>query len=80
MKPFYTDATRQMELVTDFDWIPFENLRNLQDDIREVFVQSHFMDEERIETIAKAGNSRVEELQEMALEHSHQFTMRSQQQ
>ena len=48
MKPFYTDATRQMELVTDFDWIPFENLRNLQDDIREVFVQSHFMDEERI--------------------------------
>ena len=80
MKPFYTDATRQMELVTDFDWIPFENLRNLQDDIREVFVQSHFMDEERIETIAKAGNSRVEELQEMALEHSHKFTMGSQQQ
>ncbi|MDD3139039.1 MAG: HipA domain-containing protein [Lachnospiraceae bacterium] len=80
MKPFYADAARQMELVTDFDWIPFENLKNLQDDIREVFAQSNFMDEERIETIAKAVNSRVEELQEMALEHGHQFTMESQQQ
>lgn len=80
MKPFYADAARQMEIVTDFDWIPFENLKNLQDDIREVFAQSNFMDEERVETIAKAVNSRVEELQEMAQEHSHQFTMGSQQQ
>lgn len=79
MKPFYSDAARQMELVTDFDWIPFENLKNLQDDIREVFIQSNFMDEERIEAIANAVGNRVEELQEMALEHSHQFTMGSHQ-
>ncbi|MDD3415932.1 MAG: HipA domain-containing protein [Lachnospiraceae bacterium] len=80
MKPFYADAFRQMELVTDFDWIPFENLKNLQDDIREVFIQSNFMDEERIEAIASAVGNRVEELQEVELEHSHQFTMGSQQQ
>lgn len=79
MKPFYTDASRQMELITDFSWIPFENLVDLKDDISEVFTQSNLMDEERIETIAKAVGNRVEELQEMAQEHSHQFTMGSQQ-
>lgn len=79
MKPFYTDASRQMDLVTNFSWIPFENLVDLKDDIREIFVQSELMDEERIETIAKTVDNRVEELQEMAQEHSHHFTMGSQQ-
>lgn len=79
MKPFYTDASRQMELITDFSWIPFENLADLKEDIREVFAQSDLMDEERIETIARAVDNRVEELQEMEQEHSHQFTMGSQQ-
>lgn len=80
MKPFYADAARQMELVTDFSWIPFENLVDLKNDIREIFTQSNLMDEERIETITNAVDNRVEELQEMAQEHSHQFTMESQQQ
>lgn len=79
MKPFYTDASRQMELVTDFGWIPFDKLVDLKDDIREIFVQSDFMDEERIETIVKAVDNRVEELQEMAQEHSHHFTLGSRQ-
>lgn len=79
MKPFYTDASRQMELVTDFGWIPFDKLVDLKNDIREIFVQSDFMDEERIETIAKAVDNRVEELQEMAQEHGYHFTLGSQQ-
>ena len=79
MKPFYADASRQMELVTDFDWIPFEKLKDLQDDIRNVFTQSNFMDEERIEIIAKAVDSRVKALKEMAVEHSHQFAIESKQ-
>lgn len=79
MKPFYTDASRQMELVTDFGWIPFDKLVDLKNDIREIFVQSDFMDEERIETIAKAVDNRVEKLQEMAQEHSYHFTLGSQQ-
>jgi len=65
-KPFYADADRQMKFVSDFDWIPFEQLKAVGDDIRFVFTRSEYMDEERIETIVKAVNIRIEELQEMA--------------
>ncbi len=64
-KPFYSSVSKQMELVSDFSWIPFEELKHLKDDIREIFVPTEFMDEERIEVLAEAVNSRVEEL------HSH---------
>lgn len=63
-KPFYAKESRQMELVTDFSWIPFEELTNLKDDIREIFVPTEFLDEERIEVLAEAVTCRVEELQE----------------
>lgn len=38
----------------------------------------NLLEEERIDAIAKAVNSRVEELQEIAQEHRHQSTMGSQ--
>lgn len=79
-KPFYSNASRQMELVSDFSWVPFEELRNLKDDIREIFVPTEFIDEERIEVLSKAVDSRVEELQEMELEQKKQFTLGSLQQ
>jgi len=62
-KPFYSSVSKQMELVSDFSWIPFDQLKYLKDDIREIFVPTEFMDEERIEVLADAVNSRVEELQ-----------------
>ena len=74
-KPFYSNASRQMELVSDFSWVPFEELRNLKDDIREIFVPTEFIDEERIEVLSKAVTSRVEELQEMELKQKKQFTL-----
>ncbi|MGN0307858.1 MAG: hypothetical protein ACI4DN_06555 [Lachnospiraceae bacterium] len=76
-KPFYSNASRQMELVSDFSWIPFEELRNLNDDIKEIFVPTEFIDEERIEALSKAVSSRVEKLQEMELEQKKQFTLGS---
>lgn len=79
-KPFYSNASRQMELVSDFSWVPFEELRNLEDDIREIFVPTEYIDEERIEVLSKAVSSRVEELQEMELEQKKQFTLGSLQQ
>lgn len=79
-KPFYSNASRQMELVSDFSWVPFEELRNLKDDIREIFVPTEYIDEERIEVLSKAVSSRVEELQEMELEQKKQFTLGSLQQ
>ena len=79
-KPFYSNASRQMELVSDFSWVPFEELRNLKDDIREIFVPTEFIDEERIEVLSKAVTSRVEELQDMEREQKKQFNLGSLQQ
>ena len=76
-KPFYSNASRQMELVSDFSWIPFEELRNLNDDIKEIFMPTEFIEEERIEALSKAVSSRVEKLQEMELEQKKQFTLGS---
>jgi len=59
-KPFYGKASKQLELVSDFSWIPFEALVGLEDDIREIFVPTEFMDERRIETLAGAVSGRVE--------------------
>ncbi len=76
-KPFYSNISRQMELVSDFSWVPFEELRGLKEDIREIFVPTEFMDEERIEVLSAAVNSRVEELQDMAMEQKKQYTLGS---
>lgn len=66
-KPFYSNISKQMKLVSDFSWIPFEELRHLEDDIKEIFMPTEFIDEERIEALANAVTGRVEELQDMAL-------------
>ena len=67
-KPFYTKASKQMELVSDFRWIPFEELNYLKDDIRDIFVPTEFIDEQRIETLANAVAERVDELKNMEME------------
>lgn len=72
-KPFYSNASRQMELVSDFGWIPFESLENLKDDIMEIFVPTEYIDEERREMLARAVSSRVEDLQTMERERKRQF-------
>lgn len=74
-KPFYSNDSRQMKLVSDFSWIPFEELRYLKDDIREIFVPTEFIDEERIEALSNAVTSRVEELQDMEMERKKQYTL-----
>lgn len=66
-KPFYADAERQMKLVSDYSWIPFEQLEGVEDDIRSVFASSEFIDEERIEAIVQAVNVRIEKLKEFSL-------------
>ena len=48
----------------------------LQDDIRDVFASSEYMDEERIEAIVNAVNIRIEELQDMVVERGKHFPAR----
>lgn len=67
-KPFYSNSERQMKLVSDYSWIPFEQIKMVGEDIRSVFALSEYIDEERIEAIIKATQIRIEELQKMALE------------
>jgi len=73
-KPFYAKQLKQMELVTDFKWIPFEKLKNMTDDLYEVFKQSEYMDEQRIEVICNGVTERFKQLQEMAMEQKHQIS------
>ena len=54
-KPFYTNVSRQMKLVSDFSWIPFEELKYLKDDIREnmpVIIEHLESDAEYLESLA----------------------------
>lgn len=74
-KSFYSNVSRQMKLVSDFSWIPFEELRYLKDDIKEIFVPTEFIDEERIEALSNAVICRAEELQDMAMERKKQYTL-----
>ena len=74
-QPFYSSVSRQMKLVSDFSWIPFEELRHLRDDVREIFEPTDFIDEERIEVLSNAVTSRVEELQDMEVERKKQYTI-----
>lgn len=74
-QPFYSSVSRQMKLVSDFSWIPFEELRHLRDDVREIFEPTDFIDEERIEALSNAVASRAEELQDMEVEWKKQYTM-----
>lgn len=67
-KPFYAKQSKQMELVTDFDWIPFENLKDATDDLHEIFGHSEYMDDQRIEIISNAFVNRMKQVQEMAME------------
>ena len=67
-KPFYAKQSKQMELVTDFDWIPFENLKDATDDLQEIFGHSEYMDDQRIEIISNAFVNRMKQVQEMAME------------
>ncbi|MDF2989072.1 MAG: hypothetical protein K0R50_4582 [Eubacterium sp.] len=64
-----------MELITDFEWIPFENLKGMRDELQEVFKQSEFMDEQRIEVIGNAITDRIQQLQEMAMEQKHHISL-----
>lgn len=74
-QPFYSSVSRQMKLVSDFSWIPFEELRHLRDDVREIFEPTDFIDEERIEALSNAVTSRVEELQDMEVDWKKQYTI-----
>ena len=71
-KPFKKKHLDQLRLVTDFSWINFDALKDIEEMIRDVMSveeASELIDERRIVAITDAVRSRVEILQGMAMTH-----------
>ena len=59
--------TEQLKLVTSFDWIDFDKLNGVEDEIRCVFDQAgDYMDEARKTAILSAFSSRLSNLMTLA--------------
>lgn len=66
-KPFQKTHDEQLKLVTSFDWIPFNRLDGVEQEMRQIFEQAgDYMDEARISAILDAFSSRREKLRQFA--------------
>ena len=62
-KPFKKTHVEQLKLVTSFDWINFNKLNGIEEDIRRIFDQAgDYMDESRKSAILSAFSSRLKNL------------------
>jgi len=62
-KPFKKTHAEQLKLVTSFDWVDFEKLNGIEEEIRKVLDQAgDYMDEARKSAIISAFSSRLENL------------------
>ena len=67
-KPFKKTHEEQLRLVTSFDWIDFDKLRDCEDEIRDVLAQSRdYLDDERVEAIIGSINKRIDILENMSM-------------
>lgn len=68
-KPFKKRHEEQVRLVTNFDWIDFDSLKNIEADIVDVFEGSGmYADEKRIEAVISSVKRRISNLQAIANE------------
>lgn len=69
-KPFKKTHEEQLKLVSSFDWIDFEALTGLDEDIRKVFENAEeYIDETRINAIISSVENRIEQVQSFAMSH-----------
>lgn len=64
-KPFKQEHNEQIKLVTSFDWLDLSLLDGIEDEVRNVFRGSLFVDEARCHAICQALRWRIERLQEI---------------
>lgn len=68
-KPFKRNHEEQLSLVTSYAWIDFDSLKNIEDDIRNVFKGAGiYADEKRIEALIFSVKRRISNLQAIAKE------------
>ena len=66
-KPFKKTHAEQLRLVTSFDWIDFDKLNGIEEEIRQIFDQTgEYMDEARKDAIVSAFSSRLANLMELS--------------
>ncbi len=73
-KPFKKSHLEQLKLVSNFSWIDFDKLSDMEEIIKEVLSveqAKELIDERRIEAIVDAVRSRIDVLQEIAKTHTH---------
>ncbi len=69
-KPFKKTHEEQLKLVSSFDWVDFQALTGLNEDIRKVFENAEeYIDETRINAIISYVENRIEQVQSFAMSH-----------
>ena len=69
-KPFKKTHEEQLKLVSSFDWVDFQALTGLNEDIRKVFENAEeYIDETRINAIISSVENRIEQVQSFAMSH-----------
>lgn len=64
-KPFKQDHNEQIKLVTSFDWLDLSALDGIEEEVRNIFRGSLFVDDARSNAICQALRGRIERLQEI---------------
>ena len=66
-KPFKRTHEEQLRLISSFDWLDFEALTGVREEIRQVFAQAgNYIDRDRVEAIVAAFSSREDYLRRQA--------------
>lgn len=68
-KPFKQHHHEQLKLVTSFEWLQLEKLDDIEEEIREIFRGSLFVDEARSEAVCLALRERIEQFRNIAHVH-----------
>lgn len=68
-KPFKKKHEEQLRLVTNYDWINFAALENIDEDIRSVFAEAGiYADENRTEAVISSVKRRISNLRTLAIQ------------
>lgn len=70
-KPFKNHHKEQLKLVSDFEWIDFEKLNDVEELIRSVFSDEKaelWMDEKRVDSIVRSTERRIQMLEAYAMQ------------
>jgi hypothetical protein len=65
-KPFRSKHGEQIQLVSDFSWLDFSALKDVDEEVSELLKQSPYIDEQRRDTLCRALAIRIKMLEEAA--------------